>query len=164
MGRKGSTMPLSSATLHIEEAVEIFISYGQTEFHCKEVAELALLSPHSVNSILADKTKRGYLERVGPGRYKKVPGTKISVRLPASFIAIKTWPVIANSPEFLSTEAAAMEVESLAGRKDLELKERVGVDLSRWHKLGYLERRGKRGHYEYKIFPEFVGIERPPLE
>lgn len=160
MARKGKRQIPNHATEHILAAIA---SLTTEEFIPGDIVQrVPDINRHTVYRILQLKKKQGALRSVGYARYSRGGISIPLVRISAGVASDAVWTVLFTDPErrFWRCRRVAGEMEGLIGRPEYDGLRSTSAILSSWYRDGFLERKGRRGEYGYRLKP---GITERPL-
>lgn len=153
--KRGKTNNLTFAWQKIDRAIS---GLNGECFTPKEIHEVTGLNNAVSGPFLCEKTRKGLLERVGHGCYKKVSNGSLSNRLPAAFVATKVWDILLQSDKPLAHRDISEIIEKETG---FNTYFSIGVLLFIWYRKKALDKIGGKKPYEYQIKPDYKNKNRP---
>jgi len=154
--RQGKTVALTYTDQKIREAIE---AMGSAPFCPYNIIQKTGCKDISVRVAVYSHAKRGYLEKIGHGWYRKTNKALPKAKLQKSFVAQNIWEVLMNQPKHLSLPQIVTMIVNKNQVERLHLGTPVANVLNFWCRSGFLERLGTRGRYSYKLKPNIT--ERP---
>ena len=152
---RGGTYNLTFATQKIDQATS---GLNGIYFTIKEISKVTGLNGKIVKTILGKKNKKGLLERIRPGCYRRVPGKNLAITLPSAFVATKVWAILSQPDKPLIHREISEIIEKETG---LNTYFTIGILLYRWYHDKVLDKIGNKKPYAYQIKPEYKGKSRP---
>lgn len=146
--RRGKTLDLTFTYQRIDVAIS---SLNEGCFTPKEIYEISRVNEIDIYRFLSEKTKKGLLERMGRGCYKKVSGGNLTQKLPEAFVATKVWEVLHQSDKKPLTNREISQI--ITEDTGLDLYSNIGVLLFTWFRRNALNKFGAKQPYAYQIKP-----------
>lgn len=146
---KGRTINLTFAYQRIEKVI---LSLNGECFTQKEICKITGLNRPVVSVFLMEKTKKGFLERVRFGCYRKILDGNLTNRMPSAFVATKVWEILNKSDKPLVLREVSQIITENTG---FNLYRTVSSLFSNWCRRDVLDKFGSKQPYAYQIKPDY---------
>ena len=153
--QRGKTYNLTFAWKKLDTAIS---NLNGECFTSKEIHKITGVNKRAINLFLSKKTKKGLLERIRHGCYKKISDGNLTQRLPLAFVATKVWEILRQSEKPLIQKEISQIITEDTG---LDLYSDIGVLLVVWRRRNVLDKFGSKKPYAYQIKPNCES--RPPV-
>ncbi len=147
--QRGKTDNLTFAFQRIDRTIS---SLNGECFTPKEIREITGVNKTDINQFLVNKTKKGFLERIRRGCYRKVSDGNLTQNLPSAFVATKVWRILCQSDKPLIHREISEMIEEETG---LNLYFSIGILLFNWYHRNVLDKIGAKKPYAYQIKPDY---------
>lgn len=147
--QKGKTRDLTFAAQKVDRAIH---SLNGRHFTSEEIHKMTGVIKGTINEFLRLKTKKGFLERIMHGCYRKVQDGSLTQNLPMAFTATKVWEILRQSDKpLIHREISEIITEDTGFNTYSE----IGVLLLIWCRRKVLDKIGGKKPYAYQIKPDY---------
>ncbi len=153
--QRGKPYNLTCAFQRIDRAIS---SLNGECFTPQEIYQITGLRNRVVAPFLSLKVRKGFLERIRRGCYKKILNEALTKRLPSAFIATKVWRILSRSEKPLTNREISEIITEDTG---FDLYFNIGTLLMNWCRRNALDKLGGKKPYAYQIKPDFKDKDRP---
>lgn len=155
--QRGKTLDLTFSYQRIDKAIS---SLNGECFTPKIIHEITGVNRVSIRVFIFYKTKKGFLEKIRPGCYRKVSVSDgdLTKRLPSAFLATKVWEILRQSDKpLLLREISEIITENTGFNSYFS----IGPLLLKWLRRNVLDKLGSKQPYAYQIKPDYKDKDRP---